>query len=274
MLFHSGLSQEWYLSESNVQKNMSKWLLWQDPIYSFWNTQCKDINLQAHYQEVCVKVRNALDLIIPILQICRNLKPVINRNSDVYPINYRLKFPYLIAKVLSIKCIIREKLSAAYHSKLQKRELEFVRKNYIAKLSRELDKLWRFHRDYIWLSTNKPFGLEMLEMRYGTIRARLTSISDRISSISAADSKMMDVDNFNEHVESLPHTPKYQGGEDDESDADSVEINIKHPLRLLASNNFLPELDIEILEPYNKAGSELIIDFSRAYTPAKMSWTT
>lgn len=189
----------------------------------------------------------------------------------MYPMNYRLKFPYLIAKVLSTKTILRSKLVAAYKSKSSKCELEVVRENYILKLSQMLDKLWRCHRDLIWLSTYKHFGLEVLELRYGAIRTRLASISDRISSIPESSDKMMDVDDANECVGSLYQAPScIQEGKKEDSDSDSLDYQLdSEPL-----TDVIPELDEELLEPYSKSGSELILDFNRSYTPSRMSWTT
>ena len=42
-----------------------------------------------------------------------------------------------------------------------------------------MDELWKCHRD-LWLATYKPFGLEVIEARYGGLRARLESLSDRL----------------------------------------------------------------------------------------------
>ena len=39
--------------------------------------------------------------------------------------------------------------------------------------------LWRAHRGR-WLAFFKPFGLELLEMRYGTLRIRIETARDRL----------------------------------------------------------------------------------------------
>lgn len=43
-----------------------------------------------------------------------------------------------------------------------------------------LDLLWKFHRNN-WLSFFKPFGLEIIELRYAAIRSRLSTMQDRIT---------------------------------------------------------------------------------------------
>jgi Glycoside Hydrolase 20C C-terminal domain len=48
-------------------------------------------------------------------------------------------------------------------------------------LRESLDTLWTYHRDNLWLQVYKPFGLEIIEMRYATIRSRLATMEVRIA---------------------------------------------------------------------------------------------
>jgi hypothetical protein len=90
-------------------------------------------------------------------------------------------------------------------------------------LRTNLDALWKFHRDYIWLASYKPFGLEILELKYGAIRTRLETLHDRLE--------------------------KYVNG----SIENLLEFSSSKPVNLL----------------YPEKGSDLIIDFARAYTPSR-----
>ncbi len=56
-----------------------------------------------------------------------------------------------------------------------------------ASLRRAMDDLWRCHRD-MWLATYKPFGLEVLELRYGGVRTRLETLADRLAAYLAGTS--------------------------------------------------------------------------------------
>jgi len=49
----------------------------------------------------------------------------------------------------------------------------------VPELRKTVDDLWRCHRA-MWLATYKPFGLEVIEGRYGGIRTRLESLSLRL----------------------------------------------------------------------------------------------
>jgi hypothetical protein len=51
------------------------------------------------------------------------------------------------------------------------------------KLLKLLNELWKYHRDKIWHASYRPFGLEVLELRYGAIRTRLESLIDRIEDL-------------------------------------------------------------------------------------------
>ena len=54
----------------------------------------------------------------------------------------------------------------------------------LAALRREVDKLWKLHRA-MWLSQYKAFGWEVIELRYGGLRARLQSAAERLNAFIA-----------------------------------------------------------------------------------------
>jgi hypothetical protein len=89
-----------------------------------------------------------------------------------------LKFPSLIARVLSIKSELRANLVSAYRSQDRARLESLL--EVIDTLLNAVEDLWIYHRDQIWLSTYKPFGLEIIELRYGGQRTRLLSLKTRI----------------------------------------------------------------------------------------------
>ena len=142
--------------------NTSTWLLWEDPLLGLMQPQIPNKKLPAHHQQL------AADL----------AKRATKKNAG--PLTKRLAFPAQIAKVLSLKTNLHPNLAAAL-KKNNKPALKKILKTQLDPLRKELDKLWKIHRD-LWLATYRPFGLEVLESRYGTLRTRLETLSDRLKS--------------------------------------------------------------------------------------------
>lgn len=147
-----------------MPENCSKWLLWEDPLLGFLHPQLgKGVDRAAkHYAALAKKLAIAA-----------------KRGS----INARLKFPAQIARVLSLKVGMHRRLSAAVRSGSKKRVAAIMKKDLPA-LRREVDTLWRLHRQ-LWLDLYKPFGLEVLEGRYGKLRTRLQTLADRLADFVA-----------------------------------------------------------------------------------------
>ena len=83
-----------------------------------------------------------------------------------------------MAKVLSLKCELRRNLVQAYQAGNKKRLKTLVNGDFKT-LRVEVDQLWKCHRA-MWLDAYKPFGWEVIEERYGGLRARLQSLSERL----------------------------------------------------------------------------------------------
>lgn len=103
-----------------------------------------------------------------------------SRDLDMYPLNARLRFPALLAQVVRDKVHIKKHILEAYRSADPRHRLAHLSKTLIETLRSNLNLLWKYHRDHIWLSTFKPFGLEILELRYGAIRTRTETLQDRV----------------------------------------------------------------------------------------------
>ncbi|MES2309421.1 MAG: beta-N-acetylhexosaminidase [Verrucomicrobiota bacterium] len=137
--------------------NISKWLLWDDPFIGVAQSQRPRTSVAAHYEKL------AQDLL---------------RNSQLLPGDRRLLFPAQLAKVLSYKSELHSQLSRAYLRK-DRKELRKIQQNVLTPCRKEVKKLWKLHRE-LWLSLYKPFGLEVVEQRYGGLMTRLESLSDRL----------------------------------------------------------------------------------------------
>ncbi|KAJ1679951.1 hypothetical protein EV182_000981 [Spiromyces aspiralis] len=150
-----------------MPSNMSKWLLWEDPILSFMSPQYADIDLQSHFTMLA---NNAL----------YKAHTASALSFTRYPLNRLLRLPGLLARVLALKCHLREDLVNAYRTGDRAKLLEIARTRIQALLEAERE-LWLFHRTR-WHRIYKPFGWEVLELRYGGLTARLQTFYDRIIS--------------------------------------------------------------------------------------------
>ena len=109
--------------------NVSKWLLWEDPLYSHLSPETFDLNLDQHYREVEDQLSIA-----------------IYRDDSLYPNNRRLEFIAKLCRVLRLKLQLRPKLRDLL-SRNERKELliNFINTD-LEDLRRELESLWRMHR--------------------------------------------------------------------------------------------------------------------------------
>lgn len=146
------------VDDISTNSNISKWLLWDDPIIGLCEPQQQGKSFKKYYADLA--------------------RELYKYTSIDTPQNQRLEFPAQIAKVLSLKCDIRKNLVKAYKAK-DKELLDKLLEEELAPLLNETRLLWKIHRK-MWLSTYKPFGLEVIEIRYGGLMARLESLIDYI----------------------------------------------------------------------------------------------
>jgi len=144
--------------------NVSKWLLWQDPFLGLLDPEVADFSLKEHYTELAQALSEAAAK---------------DRASE------RLAFPAQVARVLSLKVNLRRDLVAAYRAG-DKQAIRSMLEWDLRDLLRETTELWKRHRA-MWLATYKPFGLEVIERRYGGLIARLQSLFDRLKDYLEGD---------------------------------------------------------------------------------------
>jgi len=137
--------------------NDSKWLLWDDPLIGLCEPFQDGHSFRDHYAILSEELADA---------------------SKTGQASRRLSFPAQISKVLALKCDCRKNLVEAYRANDAKR-LRRLLENEVRPLLAEVKRLWRIHRA-MWLATYKPFGLEVIEMRYGGLITRLQSLIDRL----------------------------------------------------------------------------------------------
>ncbi len=147
------------LSEpARTPTNVSKWLLWEDPLHPLWQPQLEGHSFTAHYRALA----EALDA----------------HAGEGGLLAGRLRHPAQLARVLAIKNDFPTRLQQAYRAG-DRDCLQRMTAQELPELRRQVRALWVSHRD-MWLSTYKPDGLEVVEMRYGALMARLESLQTRL----------------------------------------------------------------------------------------------
>jgi hexosaminidase len=136
--------------------HVGKLLLWQDPLLSVLDPQVAHLSLSGHYRGLARELDAAA----------------------AKPGGERLGFPARIAEVLALKCELRRDLAAAY-ARGDKTQLRALAEGPVRELIPAVERLWRAHRA-MWLSLYRPFGWEMIELRYGGLLARLHTLHDRL----------------------------------------------------------------------------------------------
>lgn len=138
--------------------NTSKWLLWDDPLLGL----CEPFQEGESYRPAYEK-------------LAERLGDCARQNL---PFAGRLTFPAQLARTLALKCDVRKNLVKAYKAGDRQKLAELLEQE-VRPLAAELEALWKMHRA-MWLATYKPFGLEVIEIRYGGQIMRARSLGDRL----------------------------------------------------------------------------------------------
>lgn len=140
--------------------NPGKYLLWQDVLIGLFDKHAEGRNLKAHYAKSVESLEKAYAA----------------ATADFKPIFYT---PLLLAKVLVQKCEIGLELKSAYDRRDIKL-LEAMTGKALPELLESVEALRQAHRQQ-WLATYKPFGWEVLDIRYGGLKARIETALYRIN---------------------------------------------------------------------------------------------
>ncbi|WP_413378207.1 beta-N-acetylhexosaminidase [Alkalihalobacillus sp. 1P02AB] len=141
------------------ESNPSKILLWQDVLIGLYDENIRDLGMNQHYQSLLTQLTEA--------------------NTGVQRKEWEWAFDFYeqLAKVLSVKAELGIQLKEAYDS-IDKKEMAKLVVG-LDELRGEANELRERHRQ-LWFATNKPFGWEVLEIRYGGLIARLETSSYRL----------------------------------------------------------------------------------------------
>lgn len=145
--------------ELNEPDNPSKYLLWQDVLLGLFDKQIEDYDLASHYTEVY---------------------KLLSKHEEAYPnLDYVFEIPCKLASVLQLKCDLGIRIKACY-DKLDKVDMQYFTQMELPELRDRVLELRIAHRKH-WFAIHKPFGWEVLDIRYGGLLARLDTAMERLS---------------------------------------------------------------------------------------------
>ncbi|MFC7679046.1 beta-N-acetylhexosaminidase [Paenibacillus sp. GCM10028914] len=140
------------------QSNPSKFLLYQDVLLGLFDKQIEGLEVANHYA---------------------NLEQSIHARRDPNAeLDYLFEMPEKLSAVLKRKSEIGIALKRAYDEK-DIDTLRTIAKNVLPEISKSVQELRAAHRTQ-WLRMFKPFGWEVIDIRYGGIITRLDTASLRI----------------------------------------------------------------------------------------------
>ncbi|KAI9222840.1 hypothetical protein BC828DRAFT_377458 [Blastocladiella britannica] len=244
--------------ESNATQfapNMGKWLLWDDPSYAHLGRQAgNSAELVGHYSALTDRLTSATS------------RSVVDR----YPLNVHLGIARAHARVLSLKVGLRERLRSAYMNGTLG-ELERMTDEDLSQVLDAVVGMWKIHRAN-WHSRFQPFGWEVIDLRYGGLRARLETLQFRIGAYLAAQGLMSQSQSglYPQSMDMMMDAGGSGGsGEDSSATVRNRAAGEAHADKVYS----LPELEAETHVIWEGAGRKVVLEYSRACTPMRAMGT-
>lgn len=139
--------------------NSSKSLMWQDILTGLLDYNYRGFELNKHYEKLTQDIKNAL-----------------GNNGDL---DYIFDFNYYVSRVLELKSEMGIRITDAYKSN-DKHTLEIFANNLLPELLNRVSALRKIHKKY-WFELYKPFGWDIIDLRYGGLMARITSAIEELT---------------------------------------------------------------------------------------------
>ncbi|MFE6798236.1 family 20 glycosylhydrolase [Paenibacillus chitinolyticus] len=144
--------------DNRKQSNPSKFLLYQDVLLGLFDKQIEGLEMAAHYAKV--------------------EQDISSRRDPGAALDYIFDVPEKLAGVLKRKSEIGIELKRAYDAG-DKDTLTRIAKDVLPEIAEAVRALRAAHRTQ-WLSMFKPFGWEVIDIRYGGVLSRLDTASVRL----------------------------------------------------------------------------------------------
>lgn len=152
------IDQPPYFTADKGTCNISKSLLWEDPLQGLYQPQMDGNRLNGFYADLARKLE------------------VLSEK----PGNSRLCLPYYIAKVLAFKADLPTEILDLYR-RGDRAALGKILDEIVPELVVRIQKLNRHHR-ILWHANYKPFGWEVIEHRYGGLLGAFEKLQFRLRS--------------------------------------------------------------------------------------------
>jgi len=152
------------------QTNPSKFLLWQDVLLGVFDKHIENLDLDSYYESLTQKFKD-------------------HRNVSA-SLDYIFDVPEKLSNVLALKASLGVKLKQAYDNR-DETELQRILSDVIPEIIARVKKLREAHRTQ-WLTINKPFGWEVIDIRYGGLLNRLDTAMKRINDYTNQEIEMID----------------------------------------------------------------------------------
>lgn len=154
------------------QTNPSKFLLWQDVLLGLFDKHVEGLEseLYTHYTALEKTIRESR-----------------NPNNSL---DYIFEVPEKLAALLSVKAGVGVQLKAAYDAR-NIDALKNIQTVVLPDVVKKAKALREAHRDQ-WLKMHKPFGWEVLDIRYGGLLSRLDTAIHRINDFILGNVDMID----------------------------------------------------------------------------------
>ncbi|MGG1576260.1 beta-N-acetylhexosaminidase [Fictibacillus sp. NRS-1165] len=148
-----------------IPDSPAKYLLWQDILLGLFDRNIEGHDFSRHFQNIKEQLQGYV------------------HNSSQWGQLY--SFMIKLCTVLSIKSELGLKISEFYHAN-RKEELKGIATKELNLLEEAVKELRLCHRKQ-WLTNNKPFGWEILDIRYGGLLTRIDTARDRLLSYIAGE---------------------------------------------------------------------------------------
>lgn len=153
------------VEKDNLEANSpSKFLLYQDVLTGLYDKNIAGLDLNEHYKELFEKMEK------------------IKERSDKWGTLF--EFYRSLAQVLSKKAELGIHLKQAYDDEDKEKIKELI--HTIETVHNDVDELRKNHRK-LWFSMYKPFGWEVIDIRYGGVLSRLESSIYRLEQYLSGD---------------------------------------------------------------------------------------
>ncbi|MGK5651375.1 beta-N-acetylhexosaminidase [Brevibacillus formosus] len=139
--------------------NPGKYLLWQDILTGLFDRHAEGFDVASHYA-----------------RLAKSLKACAARNGEW---EHVFEVPVKLCEVLSLKSDIGIRLKRLYDEK-NHGELAHFAKHVLPDLHQRVGEMRQVHRDQ-WFRIYKPFGWEVLDIRYGGLLARIDTAIKRLA---------------------------------------------------------------------------------------------